>query len=163
MRLISKGVSMVPAAVLTAAVGVAVAVPPPPDSTFSGETSQTNIQRHAVQVDTDSNGHVSQVIIQWRAKCKVKGQFWSSTKRIRRGTQGLPQSGDVFSRTQTYTADAGGGIKGRIKYTLSGSFTDDDNVNGTFKARVVVRRNGRKIDTCKLPQITWSATRATQG
>jgi hypothetical protein len=146
-------------AVVAGTAAVALAVPPPPSSTFQGDTSQTNIQRHGVQVDTDDNGHVSQVIIQWKAKCKAKGKFWTSTTRVTAGANGLPQAGDVFSRKRTYTGNAGGGFKGMIKYSLAGQFTDNDNANGTWSAKVVVRKNGKKIDSCKLPKITWSAAR----
>ena len=146
-------------AVVAGTAAVAVAVPPPPDGTFVGDTSQTSIKRHGVQVETDANGHVSRVIIQWKAKCKVKGKFWTSTTNIAAGSKGLPQSGDVFSRKRSYTANAGGGIKGRIKYALAGQFTDNDNATGTWSAKVVVRKRGKKIDSCKLPKITWGAAR----
>jgi hypothetical protein len=137
----------------------AVAVPPPPDSTFQGNTSQTNIQRHAVQVDTDATGHVKQVFVQWRAKCKSKGKFWTSTTKVSRGAAGLPQNGDVFGYTHTYKGNAGGGVTGKIKYTLKGSFSDADNAAGTWTAKVIVKRSGKKIDTCKLPKVTWTAAR----
>jgi hypothetical protein len=146
-------------AVAAGTAAVALAVPPPPTSTFEGETSQTTIKKHGVQVKTDANAHVSRVIVQWRAKCKAKGKFWTSTTPVTAGPNGLPQSGDVFSRKRTYTANAGGGIKGKITYSLSGQFTDNDNANGTFSAKVVVRKRGKKIDSCKLPKITWSAAR----
>lgn len=137
----------------------AVAVPPPPSSTFQGNTSQTNIKRHGVQVETDERSLVQRVFIQWRAKCKAKGKFWTSTTKVSRGSRGLPQNGDVFSYNHAYTGNVGGGIKGRIKYRLRGSFSDNDNAAGTWSAKVIVKRNGKKIDSCKLKQITWTASR----
>jgi hypothetical protein len=151
------------AALVAGTAAVALAVPPPPSSTFQGSTTQTSIKKHGVQVETDSNARVSRVIIQWRATCKAKGKFWTSTTPVTNGQGGLAQSGDVFSRKRTYTANAGGGFKGKIKYALSGQFTDNDNASGTYSAKVVVKKNGKKIDSCKLPKITWTASRVGQG
>jgi hypothetical protein len=165
MTVISKrGTALVVAVAAGATAAVAGAVPPPPDGTFQGNTSQSNIERHRIQVETNADGHVQRVFIQWRAKCKVKGQFWTSTTKVANGPNGLAQSGDQFSRKKTYTGDAGGGVKGRITYTLKGHFEDNDNAAGTWTAKVIVKRKGKKIDTCKLPQITWTAQRViTQG
>ena len=142
-----------------ATAAVAVAVPPPPSSQLTGDTSQTAIRHHGVEVDTDAAGHVSPVYIQWQAKCKAKGKFWTSTTKIA-NKNGIPQQGDVFKLTHSYTANAGGGIKGRITFKLAGQFTDNDNANGTWSAKVIVKRHGKKIDSCKTPRITWTAARA---
>jgi hypothetical protein len=147
------------AALVAGTAAVALAVPPPPASTFQGNTTQTSIKRHGVQVETDDNGRVSRVIVQWQAKCKAKGKFWTSSTTVTNGQGGLAQSGDVFSRKRSYTANAGGGFKGKITYTLTGQFTDNDNATGTYSAKVVVKKKGKKIDSCKLPKITWSAAR----
>ena len=157
--LIAGGVAVVG---LTAA-GAGASVPPPASGTFEGNTSQTNIPKHGVQVKTNAGGKVQRVIVQWRAKCASKGKFWTSTTVVRGGSAGLPQNGDVFSAQRGYTGNAGGGIKGKIKYKLSGQFVNDGNAEGTWSARVVVKRNGRKIDTCKLKQITWTAEKVQQG
>lgn len=148
------------AAVVAGTAAVALAVPPPPSGTFAGSTSQTKVKNHAVEVDTDANGHVAKVFVQWQAKCKAKGKFWTSTTKVSAGANGLPQAGDVFSYKHGYTAKAGGGFKGKITYSLAGQFSDTDNATGTWSAKVVVRKKGKKVDTCKLPKITWSATRS---
>jgi hypothetical protein len=148
------------AAVVAGTGAVALAVPPPPSGTFAGNTSQTSLKNHAVEVDTDANAHVSRVIIDWQAKCKVKGKFWTSRTRVTAGANGLPQSADAFAYKHGYTAKAGAKIKGKITYSLAGQFSDNDNAAGTWSAKVVVRKSGKKIDTCKLRKITWSATRS---
>jgi hypothetical protein len=147
------------AAGLTAAA-VALAVPPPPSSSFEGQTSQTKIDDHGVRVETDANGHVSRVTIGWRAKCKKKGQFWTATTVVNGGSDGLQQNGDVFSLKGSYTGNAGGGIKGKVTVNLQGAFTDNDNAKGTWSAKVVVRKKGKKIDSCKTPKVNWSVARA---
>jgi hypothetical protein len=156
------GAAGVAVLVAGAAATAAFAVPPPPDSVFDGNTSQTNIENHQVEVKTDAAGHVRTVYVQWRAKCKVKGKFWSSTTKVSNGSAGLPLSGDVFAYKHSYTANAGGGIKGKISYSLKGSFSDNDNAAGTWSAKVIVKRKGKKIDTCKLPKITWTAARQAE-
>ena len=162
MTIISKrAAALVVAVAAGTTAGVAGAVPPPPDGTFQGDTSQTNIEHHVVQVDTNSDGRVQRVFIQWQAKCKVKGQFWTSTTKVTNGPSGLVQSGDVFSRKHSYTGKVNKNIKGKISYTLDGKFADNDNAAGTWKAKVIVRRKGKKIDTCTLPKITWTAQRVT--
>jgi hypothetical protein len=141
-----------------AAAGAA-AVAPPPSATFSGETSQTAIDNHGVEVDTNASSRVQRVYVGWQAKCKAKGKFWTSTTKVSNGSKGLFQNGDVFQRKHSYTGNAGGGITGRISYVLKGHFTDNDHAQGSWTAQVVVRKNGHKIDTCKLPKVTWSVTR----
>jgi hypothetical protein len=163
MTVISKrGVIGTAAVVAGITATGAMAVPPPPSSIFTGQTSQ-KIQRHDIKVVTDANSHVSQVVIQWRAKCKVKGLFWTATTSVRNGPNGLPQTGDVFRTNGSYTGNAGGGIKGRITIALQGAFTDADHASGKWSASVVVRKRGKKIDSCKTPKkpITWSVSRTS--
>src|SRR3954466_8806437 len=89
----------------------ALAVPPPPSSQFEGDTSQTKIEDHSVKLQTNPNGRVGLVGIGWRAKCKVKGKFWSANTRVSGGADGLTQNGDVFGVKGSYSSNAGGGIK----------------------------------------------------
>jgi hypothetical protein len=147
-------------AVVSATAAVALAVPPPPSGVFRGTSSQAAPDNQVV-VRTDANAHVSKFKIQWHARCQVKGKFWGSQTTVTPGPNGLAMTGDVFKRKHTYVGDAGGGITGKITYTLKGQFTDNDNANGTWGAKVIVKRNGHKIDTCTLKKITWSVARAT--
>jgi hypothetical protein len=161
-----KGISQHGAAVGIAAAlaattaAVALAVPPPPSGVFRGTTTQ-KIADHQVVLRTDANSHVSKYKIDWQAKCQVKGKYWTSRTVISPGPNGLAMTGDVFKRKHTYYGDAGGGITGKITYTLKGHFTDNDNATGTWGANVIVRRNKHKIDTCTLKKTTWSAVRGT--
>ena len=141
------------------AAAVAMAVPPPPSSSFSGNTSQTRAPNHTVTLQTDANGHVSQMTIDWRANCKKKGIYWTATTQLNGGTAGLPQNGDVFKDAGSYTGNAGNGIKGKVTIKMQGQFSDNDNASGTWTAKVTVRKKGKKIDFCKTPAVTWSAVR----
>ena len=162
MTLLSKsrltaGAATTAVAAVTAAV--ALAVPPPPSGTFAGTTSQTKLKEHNISLTTDANGHVASATINWQAKCKKKGKFWTATTVVNGGSDGLQQNGDVFIRKGSYTGNAGGGIKGKVTVNLQGAFTDNDNAKGTWSTKVVVRKKGKKIDSCKTPKITWSVTR----
>jgi hypothetical protein len=159
MRISKRGAICTAAVAAGVTAAGAAAVPPPPDSTFEGQTSQANIRNHGVRLTTDAEGRVTRFAIQWRGNCNAKGKFWTSTSVVK-APDGLKQDGDVFSRKRSYLAHAGGGITGKIRYTLSGQFTDDDNANGTWAAKVTVRRDGKKIDKCRSPKVTWSAARS---
>jgi hypothetical protein len=141
------------------AAATALAVPPPPSSTFKGKTNQLKSKRHKVKVVTDANGHVSQLNVGWRAQCKKKGVFWSTETQVTGGDAGVPQDGDVFHQAGTYTGHAGTGITGRITISFKGQFIDNDNVKGTWNAKVIVMKNGKKIDKCKQTGIKWKAQR----
>jgi hypothetical protein len=142
---------------LTAATALAVA--PPPDSTFAGKTNQTKAKNRKVTLVTDANSHVKTMTLGWRAQCRKKGIFWRATTRINGGSDGIPQTGDVFHDAGTYTSDAGGGITGRVTIAMKGQFTDNDHANGTWKAKVTVKKNGNVIDKCKTSTIKWKVTR----
>jgi hypothetical protein len=142
---------------LTAAT--ALAVPPPPSSTFKGVTNQPKAKYHKVKVVTDANGHVSVLSVGWRAPCRKKGVFWSSDTKITGGSNGLPQTGDVFHTSGSYTTSAGKGVKGVITISTKGSFSDNDHVFGTWNAKVTVKKKGKTIDKCKQTGIKWKAER----
>jgi hypothetical protein len=153
--------AMAMAASLSAAT--AVAVPPPPSSSFSGSTNQTKAPQHDVTLDTDANGHVSVMNIDWRAKCKKKGIFWTAKTRINGGSAGFKQNGDAFGQGGTYTSKAGGGVKGTVTATAKGSFVDADHATGTWTAKVVVRKKGKKIDKCQTGTVKWTVARPPAG
>ena len=140
-------------------VATAVAVPPPPNSSFSGQTNQTKASDHGVTLATDANGHVSTMSLGWRAKCRKKGIFWTANTQVNGGSNGLAQNGDVFSDNGGYTGHAGRGITGIITVALHGQFTDSDHANGIWKAKVTVKKKGKTIDKCKTPAIKWSVAR----
>jgi hypothetical protein len=162
MAVVSKSRAVAVAATTMAAsltAATALAVPPPPSSTFKGVTSQLAAKFHKVKVVTDANGHVSTLSLGWRAQCKKKGIFWSTETKVTGGSAGVPQSGDVFHQAGSYTGNAGGGVTGKIAIAFSGQFTDNDHANGTWTAKVIVMKKGKKIDKCKTGKITWSVTR----
>ena len=162
MVVVSKSRSIAVAATtlvagLTAAT--ALAVPPPPDGSFKGKTNQTKAKHRTVTIQTDANSHVSTMTVAWRAKCNRKGFFWSAETRIRGGDDGVPQTGDVFHQAGSYTSHPGGGITGRVTISMRGQFTDQDNANGTWTAKVTVRKKGKTLDKCKTGLVKWKVAR----
>jgi hypothetical protein len=158
----SKRVAVAAVVVSGVTAASALAVPPPPDASFSGDTSQTSAENHAVSLKTDANGHVSEVSIDWRAKCKRKGVFWTAGTTINAGPDGLPMQGDVFGDKGSYVSNASSKIKGKVSVTLAGQFSDENTASGNWRAKVTVfkKKHGkfRKYDKCKA-SITWNATR----
>jgi len=147
-------------AVVGASAAVAMAVPPPPDSHFEGQTNQHRAKYHKVNLDTDTNGHVSEISVGWRAPCRKKGVFWSTETKITGGSAGLPMNGDVFHRAGSYTGTTSSGIKGKITISMKGRFIDNDNAKGTWDAKVTVKnKKGKTIDKCKVIGIKWKAAR----
>ena len=159
----SKRVAIATVLVAGATATSAWAVPPPPDSTFSGDTSQTNVKNHQVDIQTDSNGHVSAFAIDWRAKCKRKGKSWTAGTTIQPGGDGLQMDGEIFGADGSYNSKVNRKIKGVVTVSLRGTFVDNDNAQGTWKASVKVLKKNKKgkfkkFDSCKA-DITWSAAR----
>jgi hypothetical protein len=136
--------------------GGAMAVPPPPDGSFSGQTAQENARDRRVHLSTDANGQISQFAIEWRAKCKRKGRFWSAGTAVR--GRAIELQGETFSADGSYEGRVNRKVTGTVTATMRGSFTDDDHAVGTWEAKVVVRKNGRKIDKCKA-DTTWAVER----
>lgn len=162
MALISKtrGIALTATVAAGLSATTALAVPPPPGGTFTGTTNQPKAKYHKTKVVTDANGRVSEVSVGWRAPCRKKGVFWSTETKISGGSSGLPQTGEVFHQAGSYTGNAGGGIKGRITISMNGKFADNDNVFGTWNAKVTVKnKKGKTIDKCKVTGIKWKASR----
>lgn len=138
---------------------VALAVPPPPDGTFTGETAQAKAKSRAVEIKTDSAGQIEEFGIEWRAKCERKRRSWTAGTSITSG--GIELQGDVFGADGSYVSRPEGapGIKGKVTVSMRGSFSDENTADGTWKATVKVKRRGKRIDTCKA-KTTWSVQRA---
>jgi hypothetical protein len=157
MRRISRLSAAVALVVAGVTAPMAMAVPPPPDGTFSGETAQANAEQRAVDLSTDSEGQIADFSIDWRAKCKRKGRFWTAGTNI--GGGAIELQGEVFGADGSYKSPVEGTkIKGKVTVSLRGTFDDENTASGTWKAKVKVFRRGKRIDTCKV-NTSWSAQR----
>ncbi len=149
------------AAVLVVPAGVPAQEPPdPPDEpverrTYRGETSQDR----TVTVTTGSDGLVDRVRIDWVATCR-RERF-----RYRTRTVDTPPF-DAVSPTRVrdeyvYVERSRGGVRARVAATLSARRSGSGarrRWSGTFSARVVVRRDGRRVDACRTTRpVRWNA------
>lgn len=157
MRRYSKHGAIAALLVTGVGAGSAMAVPPPPDGSFVGETAQENARDRRVQLRTDANGQVSQFGIVWRAKCNRKGRFWSAGTAVR--GRAIELDGETFTAEGSYEDRVNRKVTGTVTVSMRGSFTDENTATGTWKAKVVVRKNGKKIDTCRA-NTTWTVERA---
>ena len=140
---------------LALAVGFAVvlAAPTAADAkTWRGKTEQGR----AVAVRTGADDLVNRVRVSWRAPCK-KGRYVSRTLF-------LPpldvSETDVFEHSGTYRKRLPDGYRSRNTVFVRGTLGADDRWAGTFRVRTRVRRNGRRVDDCRLTRVRWTAEAA---
>ncbi len=139
--------------------GIAVAVTPPPSSTFNGSTNQTRAPRHELVLRTNTAGKIARLQIGWKANCRQPGAFWSGETVATFGQGGLPTAGGKFHAAGSYVRRLSNGISGKISIQLQGEFTSKRHVQGKFSAQVKVMRAGRQIDACSM-STRWHADRA---
>src|SRR5215207_4239956 len=119
---------------------------------FRGETGQG--RRASVVVGTD--GLVRAARVNWRARCR-DGRVFEKTLFSRPHDSSTP---DAFFDTGTYRGRSKGGY--RLWFTTSirgerrGSGANE-RWRGTFRAKVLVTRRGRYVDTCRLRTLRWRA------
>jgi hypothetical protein len=140
--------------VLVAVALLAAALPAAASAaTWKGKTRQGR----GVVIHTGDDGNVSRVRIGWKARCE-KGRYSSQT---------LFRS-PLDSATTTSFADEGTyrghptGYRARIWVHISGTLDPGtSDWRGTFKVRVrVTRKDGERVDTCRLRGLRWSAAPA---
>lgn len=151
-------------AVLTFSAALAVVgIAAPPASaakTFAGETQQDR----KVTVAIGDDGLMTQTRIAWRTRRCRSGEFLRDRTVFRPPID--VNTPDAFSDAGRYTLRQRGGIRIRVDIALTGKRVVDpanpaaESWRGTLKATAIVRRNGRRIDRCKLRSIGWTATPA---
>lgn len=129
-------------------------------ATFKGRTSQNR----AVTVQTAPDGLITLVRLAWRAGCARKGARF--TERTDFGPPLAESTLDTVRDAGRYTLRRKGGWRFRVTASMTGQRTLRDAADatteqwtGTLSASVVVRRNGRVVDRCKVRSKTWTATR----
>jgi hypothetical protein len=145
--------------VTVAASGPAGAQEPPPEPAeprvYRGETQQDR----RVSVRTGTDGLVDRVRIGWVASTCRRGRSYGTT------TVDTPPfdavSADRLRDAFAYVERSRGGIRARVAVTLVAERSGRgarERWSGTVRARVVVRRAGRRVDTCRTRRaIRWTA------
>ena len=143
-----------PLAAIAAALAIAVAAPPAAQAkVFRGKTAQG--RNASVVVGSDSL--VRRARVNWRARCR-SGRFVDRTDFER----------PLDSSTPGAIADAGvyrirerGGIRSRVTVSIEGRRAFDparprrEAWSGSLRVQVLVTRNGRYVDTCRLQRLRW--------
>ena len=155
---------MIRAAVLTLSAALAVAGVAAPSAsaakTFAGKTQQDR----KVTVAIGDDGLMTETRIAWRTRRCRSGEFLQDRTVFRPPIDA--NTPDAFSDAGTYTLRQRGRIRIRVSISLTGRRVVDpanpaaESWQGTLKATAVVRRNGRRIDRCRLRSIGWTANPA---
>ncbi len=131
-------------------VVAALAAPAAADAAvFRGDTSQGR----AASVVVGSDGLVRAARVNWRSSCR-SGRFATKTIFMRPHDASTPTS---FRDSGTYRS-RGEGYRYRTTASVRGTKVGERRWRGRFSAKVLVTRNGRYVDTCRLRRVSWSAT-----
>ena len=121
----------------------------------------TTKEQRRGSVRTADTGVPTLVRITWKARCRRPGATFTDRTDFR--TPLDQATADAVQDTGPYTV-RDGAWRYRISAGLTGgrSLTDPANPAteqraGTVKATIVVRRNGRRVDTCTLRTTSWVA------
>jgi hypothetical protein len=137
---------------LTPAVCLLAAAAPAPASAataFRGKTSQGRL----ASVVTEADGTPRRVRIGWKAPCRTGATYTTVTRFVAPFDMAQPGR---FSDGGTFRARIPGY---RVRFTgfADGSLRPDGTWAGTFRIKAIVTRKGRRVDTCRLENVTWSA------
>ena len=128
------------------------------DKTFTGKTAQNR----SLTVKTGDDNVLKSFRINWITRtCKLSGSRFQHITGFRPPFDVATPDG--FNDAGAFTVADRGGIRSRVKITLTGTHAFDPAVpaaeswSGTLKANVVVRRRGKVIDRCNLRRINWTA------
>jgi hypothetical protein len=135
-----------------------VAVPEAADAkTYRGKTSQ----RRNVSVIAGADGLPQRVRIGWRAPCRSGDHYYKNITRF------VPPfdttTPDLIRDGRTRRERDRGGIRARVSLSLEGARVVDpatpetERWEGRLAVAVAVYRHGRRIDTCRLKRLRWSA------
>lgn len=129
-------------------------------TSFSGETAQGR----PIELEVADNGLMRVVDVSWRTRrCRLSGRRLSQVSTLREPFDEVSLDGFLWDRP--FVRRAAGGVRVTIDMALAGRRTADpadpaaDRWSGTLAVRAVVRRFGRVTARCRLPQVTWAATR----
>jgi hypothetical protein len=119
---------------------------------FRGKTAQGR----PASVVIGSDGLLRTARVNWRARCRY-GRVVEKTSFLRPHDMSTP---DAFRDGGVYRKRQRGGY--RLRFTpvnkghrLTGSL--GERWRGTFRAKVLVTRRGRYVDTCRVSRLRWTA------
>ena len=116
---------------------------------LKGSTSQGR----KASLTTDADGVAKKAEVGWKADCSGDATLTDTTGIT------FGDDGDLIV-VDDYTINDDNGIKIDVSFSYKAKRKGAGSYKGDFRATGVVRRNGKKIDTCKTPKITFSVTGA---
>ena len=123
---------------------------------FRGKTSQ----KRMVSVVVGSNGLVTRIRISYSAPCSDPRYRFPNVLRLEPPFK--TSTPDAMSETVTLNDRLSGGGRSRQTATVTARRTVDaagvESWTGTFKTRAVLTKGGKRLDTCQLKRVTWTAT-----
>jgi hypothetical protein len=135
---------------LATAAGLVAPAGAEASTAFRGKTEQGRL----ASVVTEPDGTPKRARIAWRAKCDTGAHYSSVTRFVPPYDTIAPGS---FEDTGVLRSDLGKGVRARLRLYNRGSLRADGTWKGVFRVTVVVRRDGTRIDTCRLRGNTWTA------
>jgi hypothetical protein len=117
---------------------------------FRGETKQGRL----ASVVTQPDGTPTRSRISWRAPCRTGGRYSSVTRFVPPYDAVAPNS---FEDAGVLHATPAKGLRASLTLYNRGSLRADGTWKGVFRVKVVVTRNGKWVDTCRLRRDTWTA------
>jgi hypothetical protein len=139
------------------AIALALLVAPAAEAKgFRGETSQKRFASVVVGAD----GMVTRIRISYSAPCGDPRYRFPNVLRLEPPFDASTPD-DVTEELKLSDKLMGGG-RSRQTVTVTAHRTVDasgaESWSGTFKTRAVLTRGGKKLDTCELKRVTWTAT-----
>jgi hypothetical protein len=122
---------------------------------FRGKTSQ---KRFATMV-VGEDGLVTRIRISYSARCSDPRYRFPNVLRLE--PPFVTSTPDDVDETVTLRERLSGGGRSRQTATVTAHRTVDasgaESWSGTFKTRAVLTKGGKRLDTCELKRVTWSA------
>ena len=119
---------------------------------FRGKTNQGR----PASVVIGSDGLLRNARVNWRARCRTEGRVREKTSFTRPHDQTAP---DAFFDEGTYRARTTDGYRLRFTVSIRGTRIADargERWRGTFRAKVLVTKRGRYVDTCRSGRLRFT-------
>jgi hypothetical protein len=143
--------------VLATLAALLVIAPPAAEAkSFRGKTSQKRFATVVVGAD----GLITRIRISYSAPCSDPAYRFPNVLRLE--PPFMRSTTDDLKETVKLTDRLSGGGRSRQTATVTARRVVDaagaESWKGTFKTKAVLTRGGKRIDTCQLKHVTWTAT-----
>ena len=145
-----------------AALAIAAAAALPATASANVQFSGTTDQGRPIELEVADNGLMRFIDVSWRTlRCSKSRKRLTEVSTLREFDR---TTTSAFLFDHPFGRRRAGGIRIAVDMTMIGNRTADPanpslaRWSGTMELFAVVRKRGRVIDRCRLPEIGWSAT-----